>query len=89
MSPAPAIDLASEFPALAARRIALTHDWLTGYGGAERCLEVFAELFPTAPIHTSIYDAARFGAQFPPARVRTSMLQSWPGAIERYRTTCR
>jgi len=66
-------------------RVALTHDWLTGFGGAERVIEIFARHFPEAPIFTSIYDAARFGATFPPARVRTSYLQNYPGAVARYR----
>lgn len=66
-------------------RIALTHDWLTGFGGAERVLEVLASHFPDAPIATSIYDAARFRTTFPVERVRTSFLQRWPGAIRRYR----
>lgn len=83
--PAP-VSLARDYPKLAASRIALTHDWLTGFGGAERCLEVFAELFADAPIFTSIYDEQRFSATFPPSRVRTSRLQSIPGAIRRYRS---
>ncbi|HYE78891.1 MAG TPA: glycosyltransferase [bacterium] len=80
------VDLARDFPRLAATRIALTHDWLTGFGGAERCLEVFAGLFPSAPIFTSIYDSGRFAATFPPDRVRTSALQRFPGAARRYRS---
>jgi len=27
-------------------KIALVHDWVVTIGGAERCLEVFRELFP-------------------------------------------
>jgi glycosyltransferase involved in cell wall biosynthesis len=36
-------------------RLALVHDWLNQIGGAEDVLETFVEMFPTAPIHTSIY----------------------------------
>lgn len=37
-------------------RVALIHDYLNQYGGAERVLEALHDLFPTAPIYTSIYD---------------------------------
>ena len=36
-------------------KVALVHDWLTGLRGGERCLEVFCELFPDAPIYTLIH----------------------------------
>lgn len=35
--------------------IALVHDWLNQYGGAERVLEHFHALYPAAPVHTSMY----------------------------------
>ncbi|MEM7164267.1 MAG: glycosyltransferase [Planctomycetota bacterium] len=38
------------------RPVALIHDWLTGMRGGERCLEVFAELLPGAPILTLIHE---------------------------------
>jgi len=37
-------------------KIALVHDDLTQYGGAERVLQVMHEIWPDAPIYTSIYD---------------------------------
>lgn len=37
-------------------KVALVHEFLNQYGGAERCLEVFHELFPDAPVYTFIYD---------------------------------
>jgi glycosyltransferase involved in cell wall biosynthesis len=36
-------------------RVALVHDWLNQYGGAERVLEHLVDLFPSAPLYTSIY----------------------------------
>ncbi len=36
-------------------RIALVHDYLNEYGGAERVLEALAELYPKAPIYTAFY----------------------------------
>ncbi|MGD9347092.1 MAG: glycosyltransferase family 4 protein, partial [Candidatus Aminicenantes bacterium] len=33
-------------------KVALIHDWLTGRRGGEKVLEVFAEIYPDAPIYT-------------------------------------
>jgi len=35
-------------------KVALVHDWLNQYGGAERVLEVLHDLYPHAPVYTSI-----------------------------------
>lgn len=37
-------------------KVAFVHDYLTQYGGAEKVLEAFIELFPEAPIYTGIYN---------------------------------
>ncbi|MCD6218318.1 glycosyltransferase [bacterium] len=66
-------------------KLAIVHEWLTGFGGAERCVMEFADMFPDAPIFTSVYDKQRFGDIFPPERVRTSFLQSWHNSKEKYR----
>lgn len=36
-------------------RIALIHDYLNEYGGAERVLETLSEMYPQAPIYTAFY----------------------------------
>lgn len=36
-------------------RLALVHDWLNQIGGAEDVLEALVEMFPGAPIYTSMY----------------------------------
>jgi len=36
-------------------RIGLVHDWLNQRGGAEDVLEELVDLFPGAPVHTSLY----------------------------------
>ena len=36
-------------------RVALVHDYLNEYGGAERVLEALCEIFPKAPIYTAFY----------------------------------
>lgn len=37
-------------------RIAIVHDYIKEYGGAERVLEALCELFPDAPIFTAFYN---------------------------------
>src|SRR3989338_7863761 len=36
-------------------KIAIVADWLTNYGGAEQVVSAFHELFPTAPIYTTLF----------------------------------
>ena len=36
-------------------KIALVHDWLNQMGGAEQVLENLVDLYPGAPVYTSIY----------------------------------
>lgn len=55
-------------------RIALVHDYLNQYGGAERVLEHLIEFFPGAPIYTTLYDEAATANRFSAATVRTSFL---------------
>ena len=38
-------------------KIALVHDYLNQFGGAERVLDELHKLYPNAPIYTSVYDA--------------------------------
>lgn len=37
-------------------KVALVHDYLVQYGGAEKTLEAITEIFPDAPIYTGIYN---------------------------------
>ena len=37
-------------------KIALVHDYINQYGGAEKTLEKIMEIFPEAPIYTGILD---------------------------------
>ncbi len=59
-------------------RVALVHDYLNQYGGAERVLEAFCEIWPSAPVYTLIYDKKRTGYAFEGRRIRTSFLQKIP-----------
>lgn len=46
-------------------KIALVHDYLREYGGAERVLEALHELFPEAPVYTAFVDEAALGDHWP------------------------
>ena len=36
-------------------KIALVTDWLTNYGGAESVISAFHDLYPEAPVYTTMY----------------------------------
>lgn len=42
-------------------KVALAHDYLKEYGGAESVLETLSDIFPDAPIYTSLYCPKNFG----------------------------
>ncbi len=64
---------------------AIVHDYLVQDGGAERCVVEFAKLLPHATIHTSFFNADRFGDRIDSSRVRTWPLQRLTGPTERFR----
>jgi len=66
-------------------RVALVHDYLNQYGGAERVLEALCEMFPDAPIYTLVYDAKLTGFAFEGRRIKTSFLQKVPFVASRHR----
>ncbi|TLS52010.1 glycosyltransferase family 4 protein [Paenibacillus antri] len=66
-------------------KVAIVHDYLTQYGGAERVLECFMDLFPDAPVYTLICDKTKIPARLQNADVRTSFLQKIPGARHHYK----
>jgi glycosyltransferase involved in cell wall biosynthesis len=66
-------------------KIALVHDYLVQYGGAERVLEAFAELFPYAPVYTLIHDKEAMRGAFEGRDVHTSFLQGLPWARKNHR----
>lgn len=72
-------------PLPAGARVALVHDWLTGMRGGEKCLEVFAEIFPRADLFTLLHVPGSVAPAIERLRIRTSFVQSLPGARRRYR----
>ncbi len=65
-------------------RIAILHDWLTTFGGAERCLILFHKLFPTAPIYTLVCNRRNLPPELGNARIITSFIDKLPDASNKY-----
>jgi glycosyltransferase involved in cell wall biosynthesis len=66
-------------------RIALVHDYLVQYGGAERVLECFSEIFPHAPIYTIVHDKEAMHGKFAEKNIKTSFLQKYKLARKQHR----
>ncbi len=46
------------------KKVAIVHDWLVNYGGAERVVEAFLSIYPDADIFTLVYDEKKNGEDF-------------------------
>ncbi len=66
-------------------RVALIHDHLTQYGGAERVLEALQAIWPDAPTYTLHYDKRTMGQAFGHKNIRTSFLDRWPFAARAFK----
>jgi len=65
-------------------RLALVHDWLNQMGGAENVLEALVEIFPGAPVYTSLYDPAKMPDAYRAWDIRTSFMQRLPGVSDHH-----
>ena len=62
-------------------KVAIVHDYLKEYGGAERVVEALLEIFPKAPVYTTIFAPQFMGPHRDRIKkwdVRTSWLQKIP-----------
>jgi glycosyltransferase involved in cell wall biosynthesis len=59
-------------------KVALVHDYLNQMGGAERVVLALHEIFPDAPLYTSMYDPKRVDAAFQKIDIRTTFMQKLP-----------
>lgn len=59
-------------------KVAIVHDFLNQMGGAEHVLKIFREIYPEAPIYTTIYVPSAVCPSFMTADIRTSFMQKLP-----------
>jgi len=59
-------------------KIAIVADWLTNYGGAESVISAFHDLFPEAPIYTTMYKPAKMQELGHLKNIHTSWLDKIP-----------
>lgn len=67
------------------KKVAILHDWLTGYRGGERVLEAISELYPEAPIYTLLHKKGSTSPFLESRKIITSWLDKIPGIYENYR----
>lgn len=58
-------------------KVALVTDWLTNLGGGEKVLKAIADVFPDAPIYTTMVNKKKIG-DLAKHEIRTSFLQKIP-----------
>lgn len=66
-------------------KVALIHDWLPFMGGAERVLTNFLEIYPEAPIYTTICNRDNLDGILKDADIRKSYLQKGRKEIKNHR----
>lgn len=65
-------------------KVALVHDWLVNYGGAETWCELALDIYPDADIYTLVYDKKKLKGHFEKSRIYTSGVQKIPFATKLY-----
>jgi glycosyltransferase involved in cell wall biosynthesis len=60
-------------------KVAIVHDWLNQIGGAEGVLEALVDLFPEAPIYTSMYWPDKMPAAYRDWDIRVTWMNRLPG----------
>lgn len=65
-------------------KVAIVHDWLVNYGGAERVVEALLSIYPDADIFTLVYDEKKIGKIFKKEKVHTSFVQKIPMSTKLY-----
>jgi glycosyltransferase involved in cell wall biosynthesis len=65
-------------------KLAIVCSWLNQYGGAERVLEVIHDMYPDAPIYTSIYWPQALPERYRSWDIRPSFLNRLPGIRRRH-----
>ncbi|MBX9769667.1 MAG: hypothetical protein K2X47_20485, partial [Bdellovibrionales bacterium] len=66
-------------------KIAVVHDWLTGYRGGEKVLEGILEFFPAAEIYTLVHLRGSVPNTIEKFPIHTSFIQHLPLGVSKYR----
>ena len=66
-------------------KVAIVHDWLVTYAGADRVVDCMHHVFPDAVIYTLVYDKDRMPAWFRDYDIRTTWVQKIPFATRLYK----
>jgi glycosyltransferase involved in cell wall biosynthesis len=66
-------------------RTALVHDWLTGYRGGEKVLELLCDLLPDSDLYTVIHVPGSTSPRIEDRRIVSSWLSRLPGVRKYYR----
>jgi len=64
-------------------KIAIVHEFLTYFGGAEQVLKSLHDLYPDAPIYALLYNRDKMQKYFPKAKIRTSFLNKFPNLFRK------
>lgn len=67
-------------------KLAIVHEWLAGMGGSEKVVLAFKEIFPEAPIYTTVYNPAKVDPAFHSMDIRTSFIQRLPYGKTKYQS---
>ena len=66
-------------------KVAIVHDWLVTYAGADRVVDCMHHVFPDAVIYTLVYDEKNMPAWFKDYDIRTTYIQKVPFATRLYK----
>lgn len=67
-----------------APQVALVIDWLDQVGGAEQVLLAFHEIYPDAPIYTSVYRKKKIKPLLDDAEIKTGWINIFPDKLRRF-----
>lgn len=67
-------------------KIAIAHDWLTNMGGAEKVVINFTELYPEAPVYTTVYNGKNLDSSLKNINVKTTFLQKIKGVNKKHQS---
>ena len=66
-------------------KVALSHDWLNGMRGGEKCLELLCELYPGSTVYTLFYEKGKISEAIARHPIVTSRIQRFPKVFTHYR----